>query len=118
MDMNELRALVTKISKKPRTDDIEILLTYIEKLHNQYAFAGGKPEIMTAEALKSWFRMIFPLLTDVRQTKTPNVFYVSFASLLKPEQEAYIKSLGFEVRKSPAKLRWKLKWQSPGKDEV
>lgn len=102
------------------TDYVTALEAEIERLHNQYAHEGGKPQIMTTDIARKWFRAIdVPIMTDIFQTSVPNVFYATFALMLSPEHKMQIKALGFEViyPDSPLRNRYMLKWLTPPNDE-
>lgn len=92
----------------------------VKKLHEQYAHEGGKPQIMTIDILKKWFASIdVPRITDVFQTATPNVFYVSFNDVIYPEHHTQIGFLGFDIIEARGSLhnRYMVKWRTPPNDE-
>lgn len=96
------------------------LKTQIQRLHEQYAHEGGKPQIMTADILKRWLGALdIPMVTDIYQTNAPNVFYATFAKSLFPDDKAQIQALGIEVifPNSTLRNRYMLKWQTPPNDE-
>lgn len=89
-------------------------------LHDKYAHEGGKPQIMTADILKQWIASIdVPIMTDIYQTKVPNVFYATFALPLYEEHYAQLRALGIEVTypNSTLRNRYMLKWLTPQNDE-
>lgn len=96
------------------------LLDEYKTLQEKYSHEGGSPQVMTDPILKQWLASLsVPLVLDVYQTSTTNVFYVSFSRALHADDKAQIEALGFTVvyANSPLRNRYMMKWTVARNDE-
>lgn len=93
----------------------------IQRLHDNYAHEGGKPQLMTTDILKRWLAAIaIPICNDLYKTNVPNVFYATFALPLYSEHFAQLRALNIEAVDPHSQLRnqYMLTWQPPRNDEL
>ena len=128
-------AQLQSVTKSQRSEELVVLVdrcqeqiahhlneikAQVQRLHDQYAHEGGRPQILTAEILQTWLRALdIPSVNELYQTSAPKVFYATFGLPLRSEHVAQMGGLNIEVidPNSALRNRYMLKWQPPRNDE-